>query len=249
MDRVVWARHAESGKEAATLTAVSPSDAGIAQAHAALAEMLPIAGATKRRVQPPSPNHFSVAMWLEVGTVRCLLGADLERTGDPTTGWLAVVNECRVAHGDAADLFKVPHHGSLTGYERRVWDELLTESPHAVLTPFIQGRVALPTEDDRGRICARTSNAYTTSTGGPVGATGRAQSSERSRRQPATCEMLTPRWGRSGFVETSLAPTATGAWKPLLRPLASATAAPRPGGRGNGAGRPPERQAHRRRGD
>jgi beta-lactamase superfamily II metal-dependent hydrolase len=158
-DRRLWTR---AGSLPASIDAVSPSDAAVHISQQAIASALPQAGSTKRAIPSPKPNHASVVLWVAMGEDRALLGADLEETSRPETGWTAILDDANL-HGSAASVFKVPHHGSVTSDQPRVWDEALTSEPMAVLSPFALGRVVLPTDEDRQRIRGYTPNAYLTS--------------------------------------------------------------------------------------
>lgn len=141
--------------------AVSPSDSALLYAELALAQQTPTAGSARHRLIAPSPNHASVALWIRVGHVRILLGADLENTSQAGTGWSAVLFDSNVVDRQA-DVFKVPHHGSSNGHHDQVWTQLLTSSPFAVITPFRNGRHLLPAVSDIERIRALTPNLYLT---------------------------------------------------------------------------------------
>jgi hypothetical protein len=159
--RPLWARSPADDSLSARLTALSPSDAGVILAQRALSELVPRSGQAKRRVRSPSPNRASVVLELQVGSIRALLGADLEKTADPTTGWVPILDGIH-RPARCASAFKVPHHGSEDADEPRVWEELLDAQPFAILTPFTQGDIALPRPADRRRLVGRT-HAYTTS--------------------------------------------------------------------------------------
>jgi hypothetical protein len=60
-------------------------------------------------------------------------------------------------------LFKIAHHGSITGHHDRVWSEMLAKSPIAVLTPWTLGASQLPRRTDVDRINGLTAHAYSTS--------------------------------------------------------------------------------------
>ncbi|MBN2535517.1 MAG: hypothetical protein JXB88_21745 [Spirochaetales bacterium] len=62
-----------------------------------------------------------------------------------------------------AQVFKIPHHGSVTGHNERVWNELLIRKPISCLTPFIWGNLKLPAKEDVERIYKYTNKAYSTS--------------------------------------------------------------------------------------
>src|SRR5205807_10239936 len=123
------------------------------------------------RVQERNPNNNSVVLWVEVGSAIALLGADLEVTADQNTGWVAIL-DASVRPFGRAEVFKVPHHGSQTGHDDRVWSEMLEPNPHAVLTPY---RAMLPRDTDVSRICGLTSRGFITqaqSTGAPANYSG-----------------------------------------------------------------------------
>lgn len=120
---------------------------------------------TKKRAVDRNPNHFSVALWISIGDVKILLGADLENVASPLSGWSAVLNEPTRPKGNAA-IFKVPHHGSENGYDAKVWEELLAHEPHAVLTPWtLCGRI-LPQANGINLLTSHTPNVFMTA---PVG--------------------------------------------------------------------------------
>ncbi len=143
----------------ATVTALSPSDSTIKLAFADLARLLPQTGDKQRRVTNRSPNHTSVVLWIEAGSMRALLGADLEHTSQSDEGWMAVVK----CHHDpqSAALFKVPHHGSTNADYPQVWTQMLVENPIAVVTPFTGGK-SLPRQSDLFRLAKRTTSLYCT---------------------------------------------------------------------------------------
>lgn len=140
---------------------LSPSDATVLQAKLAFAKELPQDGKDPGRVNSPSPNHSSVVLWAEIGQHIILLGADLERTSNPETGWSVILVESNVTSGKAT-LFKIPHHGSENAHHDGVWSQLLTAQPIAILSPFSHGKTLLPSETDINRIASLTNQAYLT---------------------------------------------------------------------------------------
>jgi hypothetical protein len=156
--------HLEGGGRSfpAAVTALSPSDGTVRLAFTDIAHWLPKAGDTQRRVTNRSPNLTSVVLWIEAGARRVLLGADLEHTGCPGEGWIAVL-ACHDGSG-AATIFKVPHHGSANADYPEVWAKMLVENPFAVVTPFLSGR-GLPQRSDLRRLAERTKNLYCTAAG------------------------------------------------------------------------------------
>jgi hypothetical protein len=104
---------------------------------------------------------LSVAALAKAGSTDVLLGADLEEHGSPTRGWSAVIASPNRPSG-AAVLFKVAHHGSVTGHHDDIWTTLLVPGAAAVVTPWNRGR-KLPTDVDCARIRGLTNQGYLTS--------------------------------------------------------------------------------------
>ena len=88
------------------------------------------------------------------------MGADLEGSNNPETGWEAVIAYARPP--TRASLVKVPHHGSPDAHHDGMWDELLDEERLAILTPFANGDVHRPTEEDVARVVALATPVYLT---------------------------------------------------------------------------------------
>lgn len=145
-----------------SVTALSPSDGTMRLALQEIGQLLPKVGERQGRVASLSPNHTSVALWIQAGPVRALLGADLLHTGREGEGWMAVL----ASHQDAerAVLFKVPHHGSVNADCPEVWSRMLIDNPIAVVTPFSGGK-KLPQPSDLRRLSGRTTNLYCTAAG------------------------------------------------------------------------------------
>ncbi len=138
---------------------LSPSDEAVLQAMLALGKYLPEIREQKKRIAVPSKNRSSVVLWCMIGGHRILLGADLERTASPQSGWSVIVEESQAVDGKA-DVFKVPHHGSENGHHDAVWNDLLVSNPLALLTPFNKGRVKLPTTEDIARLRKLSPHVY-----------------------------------------------------------------------------------------
>jgi hypothetical protein len=162
-NQCLWRRHSVGGANdgtSAELHSLSPSDAAIKKSLEMIASLFP-AGELLTKPIPPRPNQFSVVLWLRVGGVRLLLGADMEEKDNPFGGWKVIVESAERPDGKAS-LFKIPHHGSETGEYGPVWTEMLIREPVALLTPFNSGRVKLPKEDDAQRIMGRAKNSFIT---------------------------------------------------------------------------------------
>lgn len=157
-DQLIWRRE---NPVPAGVYALSPSSGTISLAYTEIAELLPNTGELKKRAVAQGANHVAVALWITVGDTAVLLGSDLEDSGNPTTGWTAIINSTTRPPGKAS-VFKIAHHGSKNADHPQIWSKMLMGNPFAVLTPFNQGKINLPTPRDVDRVCGQTSNAYAT---------------------------------------------------------------------------------------
>jgi len=164
-NRVIWERGPDQ------IRTLSPPDAGIDEALRRLAQFLPEARETKRRIGDVRPNDASIVLWIRVGDVVALLGGDLERRRSVEMGWRAILN-APVAVPSRASLFKVPHHGAATGHDDRVWSELLEADPVAVLTPYSPSQI--PTVEDQQRLCRLSAAAFLSAPNQPGGRRSRS---------------------------------------------------------------------------
>lgn len=156
--KLIWSRPASEKLPAARVLALSPSDTAVLRARTQLAAGLAKVD-DRRRLGSADPNEFAVALWVEVGDVSVVLGADL-LNGPAGCGWGAVL--ASHAPTGTASLFKVAHHGSEGAHHTGMWASLLAPDVVAVLAPFRHGRHALPNPADVGRIKSVSSSLYAT---------------------------------------------------------------------------------------
>ncbi len=89
-----------------------------------------------KRTLDRAPNLTSIVLWLAVGKVKALLGADLDEHSD--LGWATVLDAQRgVLEG--AGLVKIPHHGSPHAHVEAVYQDLAADDYAAVGTANLQG--------------------------------------------------------------------------------------------------------------
>jgi beta-lactamase superfamily II metal-dependent hydrolase len=152
-----------SGNIPVRVCAYSPTEGAFADFLARIFQYIPRAGADLPIVHAPdiSPNFTSIVVQVEFDDGALLLGADLEDHAE--LGWGAVLQDSWCRSRKVASLFKVAHHGSITGDNPDTWIHLVDCNPLAVLSPFNHGRCHLPTIEDKKRILSRTPNAYITS--------------------------------------------------------------------------------------
>ena len=144
---------------------LSPSDAAIMLSNCGVANLLPKRPTVKelpflkRRIKSLTPNFAAVVLLVTINDIQILLGSDLENSQDENIGWLAILKS---GINCEAQIFKIPHHGSETGENPLIWRDLLIKDPLSVTTPFVRGKIKLPTPDDIERIKSNSGEAYLT---------------------------------------------------------------------------------------
>lgn len=141
--------------------AFSPTDTAVAHAKVRMAQQLPSVNSPIRVATELSPNLEAVVIQVEYEREALLFGSDLEEHGG--FGWSEIVADSWCSKRVPASVYKVAHHGSITGHHEDIWRQRLTQSPLAVLTPFSQGKVNLPTNNDRERLKRYASDVYLSS--------------------------------------------------------------------------------------
>ena len=117
----------------AEVRSLSPADGVLSLAEAELQNAL-TAIQQRRRPINQGPNQLCVVLWLRVGVLNVLLGADLEYVSGATEGWRAIISSGERPPGRAR-FFKVPHHGSANADCPECWTDLVelnpSSDPHA----------------------------------------------------------------------------------------------------------------------
>jgi hypothetical protein len=160
-DRPILNLPAEESAAPCIVTTLSPSDVEYKNFLKGIASLIPPNMKTKIRAPSLTPNNAAVAVWIEAGDVRILLGSDLAEKGDSSSGWSAIVQSKKRPQGRAS-LFKIPHHGSVTGHHDNVWSDMLIKLPIVVLSPFYNAGRKIPTSNDVKRILDLAPNSYIT---------------------------------------------------------------------------------------
>jgi len=132
------------------------------------------------RLRAPKRNDASVAAVVTVAEDLALFGADLEIRG-LEAGWAAVHSKVWKDRA-AASLYKIAHHGSVTGCYEPVWADMIVRDAIAVLTPWSRGS-KLPSPADIDRILNYTPNAHAASKVRSPNTKRRSNTVERSLRE------------------------------------------------------------------
>lgn len=106
----------------------------------------------------PNDNLLSIVLLMKYGNDGFLFGSDMEKTNSTEDGWRKIVND--YSHPKTkSSIFKVPHHGSITGHLDEIWTTMLRDSPISATTVYNKG-YKLPTEGDINRIKALSSQFF-----------------------------------------------------------------------------------------
>lgn len=168
--RPLWERVAAGPAPAARVMALSPSDAAVTRSKQAFASLAAAAGA-RPAIPQHDPNELAVALWVEVGALRVLLGSDLTY-GPAGCGWSRVITAA-LNNGERASVFKVPHHGDPRADHPSIWTDLLEPTPIAIIAPYRPSH--RPRPEDLARLCKRTAETYVTAHPGFRLAKGKAR--------------------------------------------------------------------------
>ncbi|MFH1328471.1 MAG: MBL fold metallo-hydrolase [Candidatus Bathyarchaeota archaeon] len=174
---------AEGTADSCIVTTLSPSDKEFDLFLRGIAELTPLPRQTKKRASYLRPNHAAVALWIESSSVKMLLGSDIEEKGDSLTGWAAIVHSAERPQGRSS-IYKVAHHGSVTGHHDKVWSDMMIQHPIAVLSPFYHAGKKVPTDKDVARIVMLAPESYiTTQNPVPKSKISRSSPVERTIRE------------------------------------------------------------------
>lgn len=140
---------------------LSPSDYVIQQFDYEISELFEMCNPDVR-IPPETQNDKSVALLIEANGNCVLLGADLEVSTNREKGWMCILDKCQCLSKQSS-LFKIPHHGSITGYHQQIWNDLLTSNVTGILTPYNRGKNILPDYDMINKFLNHTEYLYITS--------------------------------------------------------------------------------------
>lgn len=145
--------------------ALSPSDTVISEFGTEVSELIKdYTPNSNRKVIIRTPNEKCVVLQVCVNGHAVILGGDLETSSDNNHGWLCILDNCDCVLNNKVSLFKIPHHGSENAYEERVWRELFDKSELiGLLSPFMNGKVCLPTKEMLMKFLEKVKHLYITS--------------------------------------------------------------------------------------
>jgi beta-lactamase superfamily II metal-dependent hydrolase len=194
---------ASSAVPPAQVVALSPSAGTLSRGFHELAKVLPKLGAPKRAAVAMRPNETCVTLSVQFGQAFALLGADLENTGSPLTGWGAVLSTTS-RPSLPAHVFKVPHHGSENAYHPEVWSQMLAKDVVALVTPYAAGSKPLPAPADIKRMKGHTRSVLCTS---PAAGRKRFEDPVVERTVSEVARVFRPRSSRMGHWRVRMSAT------------------------------------------
>lgn len=116
-------------------------------------------------VKKVEPNDRCVAMLLKIKGHSVVLGADLEHNQkkSPEGGWKSA-SDCECMEDVVANLYKIPHHGSETGYYDFFLHKHIKRDAVSKLTSWIIGSKVLPKAEMLRKYYNHSKNLYVTTT-------------------------------------------------------------------------------------
>ena len=163
--QIIWAKanlplHPHPPGSSPVVIALSPSEDSVQRSVESLIE-----AATQKQIAvqrryraPDGPNAASVASSVQGPGSTVLLGADLEVSPNPESGWDAVLTHAKP--DSRASLVKVPHHGSEGAHHNRMWSDVVAKEAVAIVTPWAKGKAFLPTQPDLDRLRTVAETVY-----------------------------------------------------------------------------------------
>jgi beta-lactamase superfamily II metal-dependent hydrolase len=145
----------QNNENAIELFSLSPSNYQILNSKIHIAQQL-TAAKERRAISKENPNNNSIVLLLKIDDQVIILGADLE------DGWENVINNYSIS-GLIANVFKIPHHGSQTSYNKAFWDIHLERKTIGLLSPWKIGSNCIPKDTDLIRIKSHIDSLFITS--------------------------------------------------------------------------------------
>ncbi len=143
------------------IISLSPSDYILDEFNNEISTLITEYGKSNKKIIYHKPNDKSVVILVKINEQRILLGSDLEVCDDERKGWKCIIKNCQTIDSKS-QVFKIAHHGSNTGYDKAIWDELVDENTIAKLSPWNRCN-KLPQRDMLEVFLNHTENLYITS--------------------------------------------------------------------------------------
>ena len=152
IDRRIYSNEIEEGAEVYSL---SPSDKDLLRY---LDKILLPSTNQPTSYSFPNDNLLSIVLLMKYNDDGFLFGSDMETTSSTEDGWGKIVNEYSHTRTKSS-VFKVPHHGSVTGHMDDIWTTMLRQYPISATTVYNRSN-KLPTDEDINRIKELSSSFF-----------------------------------------------------------------------------------------
>ncbi len=109
-------------------------------------------------------NHASIVLLLELGENVIFLGGDRENHSDQERGWTIVLaSKASLAPAKQASVFKISHHGSVTGYCAELWPDHLAADCINIVSAYTKLVRPIPNSEMLNRYKRHSPHLYCTS--------------------------------------------------------------------------------------
>jgi hypothetical protein len=142
---------AAGGSFASKIVALSPSAMSEEVYTETLQRCIPRVGKRMKPLKITDRNLIASAPWISVNDTTILLGSDVEKGTLRQTGWKGIVSSPHCPDLKIG-IIKVAHHGSSGAHHQEAWSKHRQKNPISLVTPFVQGKHALPGIGDMRRI-------------------------------------------------------------------------------------------------
>ena len=149
----------------------------------------------------PNINDRSVALLFTIFGHHAVLGADLEVSSDSESGWQSV-NDCMSMEGVTAGIFKIPHHGSSTGYYELFLRNHIKPTATGKVSTWLKGKKVLPEKAVLNNYRKYLSGLYITTD--PSYLTGKFSSPEYKKIMEEFTESIVDIKNQCGIVQSRL---------------------------------------------
>lgn len=149
----------------------------------------------------PNINDRSVALLFNIQGHHVVLGADLEVSSDSECGWQSV-NDCDCMRDVNAGIFKVPHHGSSTGYYEMFLRNHIKSTATGKIATWITGRKVRPEKKTLGKYYNYLNKLFITTD--PSYLTGKFSSPEYKSYMEETTESIVDIKNQIGIIQSRL---------------------------------------------
>lgn len=167
------------GSNSIEVIGLSPNDKTIRHFEKEIKKVIDEGNEISKMVDTKDPNYQSIALLVKTRGFNILLTGDLE-DHDANIGLQSILNS-KLLGNEKSKVFKVPHHGSENGYNKKVWSHFAeNDDSFLITTPIKTGSTVLPENTMIDRLKTQYKLAYITAD--PYDDIGGLKHKENTRR-------------------------------------------------------------------